>query len=136
MLEHRYQLRVRYSNVDQLGVVYYSRYLEYFEAARDEIMRAIGLPYSQFEQAGYAMPVVEAHCVYHRGAHFDDLLTIISRISAMPTARLRIDYEILRENESQPLVSGYTIHAFVNQSGKAVRPPQFFIKLLAAQMSK
>ncbi|HPY01477.1 MAG TPA: hypothetical protein P5028_06420, partial [Candidatus Marinimicrobia bacterium] len=76
------------------------------------------------------------HCVYHRSAHFDDLLTIISRISAMPTARLRIDYEILRENESQPLVSGYTIHAFVNQSGKAVRPPQFFLKLLAAQMSK
>ncbi|HPC35418.1 MAG TPA: thioesterase family protein [Candidatus Marinimicrobia bacterium] len=136
MLEHRYQLRVRYSSVDQLGVVYYSRYLEYFEAARDEIMRSIGLPYSQFEREGYAMPVVEVHCVYHRSAHFDELLTIISRISEMPTARLRIDYEILRENESQPIVTGYTIHAFVNQSGKAVRPPQFFTKLLEAQLLK
>lgn len=134
MYRHRYQFRVRYRDVDYLGVVYYSHYLEYFEAARDEMMRALGMPYSEFERNGYAMPVVEAHCVYQKSAHFDELLTIISRISAPPSARLKIDYEIIRENEETVLASGYTVHAFINKAGKAVRPPHFFRQLLQARL--
>lgn len=135
MYEHRYQFRIRYRDVDYLGVVYYSRYLEYFEAARDEMMRDIGLPYSEFEQRGYAMPVVEAHCVYHKSAHFDEMLTVISQIAEMPSARLKIDYEIFYDIKEAPLVSGYTVHAFINKAGQAVRPPNFFRQLLQSKLS-
>lgn len=135
MFEHCYQLRVRYKDIDYLGVVYYSRYFEYFEAARDEMMRSLGLPYSEFEQRGYAMPVVEAQCYYHRGARFDDDLIVFSRITEMPHSRLKIDYEICTLDTQVKIVSGYTIHAFINQSGKAVRPPSFFLQLLAPKLS-
>jgi len=136
MYEHQYQMRVRYRDVDFLGVVYYSRYLEYFEAARDEMMRDLGLPYGEFEEQGYAMPVVEAHCVYHKSAHFDEMLTIVSRITEMPQARLRIEYEIYRKNENMPLTTGYTTHAFIKKSGQAVRPPKHFVDLIRERMSK
>jgi len=135
MFEHCDKLRVRYRDVDYLGVVYYSRYLEYFEVARDEMMRAIGIPYSEFEQKGYAMPVVEVHCIYQKSAHFDEVLTIISRITEMPLARLKIGYTIFRENEDEILVSGYTVHAFINKDGRPVRPPNFFRQLLQAKLA-
>jgi len=136
MYEHQHQLRVRYRDVDFLGVVYYSRYLEYFEAARDEMMRDLGLPYGEFEEQGYAMPVVEAHCVYHQSAHFDELLTIFSRITEMPQARLKIEYEIFRPDEKTPLATGYTIHAFIKKSGPAIRPPKSFVDLIRNKILK
>lgn len=130
MLTHRCNIKVRYRDIDYLGTVYYSRYLEYFEVARDEMMTALGMPYSEFEKEGYAMPVVEAHCVYHHGAEFDEVLDIHSRIKDMPTARLRIDYSINSAIDGRLIAEGYTVHAFVNKQKKAVRPPQFFIALL------
>ena len=130
MLTHRCSIRVRYRDIDYLGTVYYSRYLEYFEVARDELMAALGLPYSEFEKRGYAMPVVEAYCVYHHGAVFDEQLLIESRLTTLPTARLRIDYTITSAEDERLIADGYTIHAFVNQQRRAVRPPQFFMALL------
>jgi acyl-CoA thioester hydrolase len=130
MYKHQYQLRVRYRDVDAMSVVYYSRYLEYFEAARNEMMRDMGLPYGKFEEMGYAMPVVEAHCVYQKSAHFDDQLTILSRITELPQPCLKIQYEIFRTGELIPLVTGYTIHAFIKNNGRAVRPPKIFCEFL------
>jgi len=130
MISHTYQFRVRYRDVDYLGVVYYSRYLEYFEAARDELMRALGMPYSVFEASGIAMPVVEVNCRYLRGARFDELLTVASKITEFPGARLRIDYSITGEIEPCQIATGYTVHAFINQSHKAVKPPGPFIRLV------
>jgi acyl-CoA thioester hydrolase len=136
MFEHSHQLRVRYRDVDAMGIVYYSHYLEYFEAARDEMMRDIGLPYGEFERQGFAMPVVEAHCTYHQGARFDDLLTVVSRIVVKPQARLKIEYEIFRPENDNPIVSGFTVHAFTKiETGRPVKPPRLFLDLLDRKMS-
>lgn len=136
MITHQHIIRVRYRDIDYLGTVYYSRYLEYFEEARDELMHALGMPYSQFEQTGYAMPVIEAHCVYHHGAVFDEELLITSRVEHLPTARLRIDYTINARGDQKLIAEGYTIHAFINSQKRAVKPPRFFMDLLNQKWQK
>ena len=91
--------RVSYGDTDQMGVVYYANYLELFERGRTEMLRSAGLTYRDFEQAGYLLPVHEAHCRYHRPAHYDDLLTIRSWIREMRGVRFTVACEILRGDE-------------------------------------
>ena len=127
MISFKYKLRVRYRDIDYMGIVYYSRYFEYFEAARTEMLREVGVPYNEFEETGYSLPVVKAHCEYHSGAKFDDVLVITCQIFEFPGARIRIDYSIRSEDSERIIAEGYTIHAFMKLRGRAVKPPAYFV---------
>ena len=70
------QIRVRYAETDQMGVVYHSNYFAFFEAARAEWIRELGMTYADMEKMGVVMPIVDVHCKYLRPARYDDLLTI------------------------------------------------------------
>jgi acyl-CoA thioester hydrolase len=129
MIENLTRLRVRYADTDQMGVAYYARYLEWFEVGRTEMLRALGLPYAEIEKQKVALPVLEAHCKYHRPALYDQLLRVASRLKEMPRARLRIDYEIFDE-AGELLAEGYTLHTFINPEGRAVRPPRVFMQTI------
>ena len=85
--------RVPYADTDQMGVVYYANYLEYFERSRTELLRSAGLPYSELERLGLFLPVSEAHCRYLAPAHYDDLLTLRSWVAEVKGVRLRIESE-------------------------------------------
>lgn len=126
MIVYDHKLKVYYRNIDQMGVVYYTRYLEYFEEARTELLKSIGLNVTDIEREGFFLPVVTAHCDYKMGARFEDEITIRTSISEIPKARLKIDYEVLKDGLA--LASGYTVHGFTDHEGKAKRPPQMFIK--------
>jgi acyl-CoA thioester hydrolase len=115
----RHSVRVPYAHTDQMRFVYYSNYLVYFEMARSELLREVGLPYAGFEKRGVFLPVVEAHCEYKTPAHFDDLLVISSRCS-IQGPRLRIAYEVHRGGEL--IVTGYTVHVCLSPEGKVLRP--------------
>ncbi len=128
MAEGVYRTRVYYRDVDQMGVVYYSRYLEYFEAARTELLRRIGVQVPDIEARGYYLPVVASHCEYPGSARFDDLLEITCRLDQFTGARMRIEYRINCENKL--IVSGYTEHCFTNRNQRPVRPPHFFKEAL------
>jgi acyl-CoA thioester hydrolase len=128
MITSNYRIRVSYADTDQMGVVYYSRYFVYFERARTELMRELGLPYSKMERSGVMLPVTEACCEYKKGMRYDDVIVIRTSISEPPKSRIRMDYEILDEKESRVLATGHTIHSFVDQHGKARRPPKEFVK--------
>ncbi|MFQ6678038.1 MAG: acyl-CoA thioesterase [Fidelibacterota bacterium] len=128
MISFDYNLTVYYKDVDQMGIVYYARYLEYFEAARTEMLRSIGVMVTEIEKEGYYLPVVSAHCDYKKGAHFEDKLIVKTSIHTLPAARMKIDYLITRDAEL--LVEGYTIHGFTNHDGKPKRPPKSFINTL------
>ncbi len=78
------QLRVRYAETDQMGVVYYGNYATYFEVGRVESIRSLGYSYKQMEEAGIIMPVVELNIKYLRPAKYDDLITIKTSIKEMP----------------------------------------------------
>jgi acyl-CoA thioester hydrolase len=87
-------IRVRYAETDQMNVVYYGNYAQYFEVARAESIRNLGFTYKEMEAAGVMMPVVEMQTKYLRPAHYDDLLTIKTIMRELP-----IDYRILFEHE-------------------------------------
>ena len=128
--EHRTQIRVRYAETDQMGVVWHGNYALYFEAARTEALRACGGSYRSLEESGVMMPVVEMGVRYHRPARYDDLLTVVTRIAAPAGARMRFDYEVL--NEAGELVAdGHTLLAFVSAATRRpCRPPAGLRKAL------
>ncbi len=120
------EYRVPYADTDQMGVVYYANYLEYFERSRTEMLRAAGLPYSELEKRNCFLPVAEAHCNYHGSARYDDLLTFRSWVESMRGVRLTIRSEVRRGDEL--LVSGHVVLASINADRKVVRLPAELIE--------
>jgi acyl-CoA thioester hydrolase len=126
------QLRVIYGDTDQMGVVYYANYLRYFEAARNEFIRAKGLRYRDFEEAfGLLLPVAEAAVSYRSPARYDDLLTVEISLAQARRASARFEYRLLRDDGTL-LATGHTVHACVDRSGKLQRLPAELIQALSA----
>ncbi len=78
------------------------------------------------------LPVVEAHLEFLGGARYDDLLSVASTVEQYGRAQLRFDVEITQSASGKLVVRGYTIHAFTNESGRPIRPPEWFVNLLSA----
>jgi len=117
------RLRVIYGDTDQMGVVYYANYLRYFEAARNEYIRAKGLRYRDFEERfGLRLPVAEAGVSYKLPARYDDLLDVEITITEVRRASARFEYRLLREGTL--LATGHTVHACVDLDGKVRRLPE------------
>jgi acyl-CoA thioester hydrolase len=130
-VQHSLRLRVRYSETDQMGTFYNSRPLEWFECGRTELFRELGLPYAELERRGMFLPLVEAHVEYLGRARYDDPLDMTSRLSWPSRASLRSDVDICHADTRKPIVRGYTIHAFADPHGHAIRPPAWFKDALA-----
>jgi acyl-CoA thioester hydrolase len=127
-LSHRLTLRVRYSETDQMGTFYNSRALEWFEVSRTELMRSIGLPYTQWESQGYMLPLVESHVNYRGRARYDDLLQLDVRMTMAGRASLRFEVTITHADSGQAVADGYTVHAITDPTGKATRPPRWLLE--------
>lgn len=98
MFEATTQIRVRYAETDQMNVVYYGNYAQYFEVGRAESIRHLGFTYKDMEAMGVIMPVVEMHCRYIRSAHYDDLLTVKTILKELPTDhKIEFHHEVLNE---------------------------------------
>ena len=121
--EFEFQLRVRYRETDAQGRVHHSNYLNYFEIARVEMLRASGRNYKDLETAGIFLVVTKATCNYLRGAVYDDLLTIKARVAHAKKVRITHEYEIRLEDEI--IATGSTIVAAMSAEGKATRLPDW-----------
>lgn len=124
MIVSRSQIRVRYAETDMMGVVYHGNYLPWFEVGRTQLLREHGLVYRDLEAQGYLLPVIEVGVKYLRPALYDDDLTVITTLAEKPLLRIRLDYEVKRGDEL--LVTGFTVHSFINKKGEPVRPPRAF----------
>jgi acyl-CoA thioester hydrolase len=119
-----------------MKVVNNGKYFEYFEVGRSELLRSLGLPYTEVEKQGILIAVVEAFAKYRNSAHYDDLLTIEASISETPVARIRIQYRVFAEGDSEPIVEGYTVHSFLNEAtGRPTRAPAMFVQTLQEAMN-
>jgi acyl-CoA thioester hydrolase len=127
---HTIELRVRYSETDQMGTFYNSRPLEWFECGRTALLRHLGLPYADIEARGVFLPLVESHVEYLGRARYDDLLRMTTGCVFVGRARLRCDNAIVHAETGRPVVRGYTIHAFTDPTGRVIRPPQWFTEAL------
>lgn len=127
----RTDLRVIYGDTDQAGIVYYANYLRFFEASRNEFLRAKGLRYRDVEaEFRLRLPVVEAHVEYKQPARYDDLLAIEASLTPAGRASARFDYRIVRDAEL--LATGYTVHACVDLDGRLQRMPKELLARLSA----
>lgn len=118
-----YEYRVRYGDTDKMGISYYANYLVWFEAARTEYFRALGLPYTECEKQGYFLPVVEANIQYRKPSTYDDLLKIRTSVSEFGRSKMRFEYQVFDEKKIHVLASGYTVHVFVDREMKPLRVP-------------
>lgn len=116
-----------------MGVVYHTHFLDYFEAARTEALRAQGLTYRRLEERGVMMPVVEANVRYRRPARYDDLLLVETRFEPeRPLVRLPTRYRVRREGEEPVLVEGAVTLCFMDAARRRpVRAPETMRQLFA-----
>jgi acyl-CoA thioester hydrolase len=120
-----FQVRIAYADTDRMGVVYYANYFMLFERGRTELMRNVGLRYRDLEENEKVfLPVSEASCRYLAPAHYDDLITVRTKVKELGRAHVDFEYEIFDAETRKPLADGFTRHPFVNSSWKPVRAPQ------------
>ncbi len=121
-------IRVRYEETDQMGFVYYANYLVWFEVARTDHLRNLGIIYKDIEKKGLYLVVAEANCTYKSPARYDDLLEIETWLETIKNSSLAYGYLVKREGEV--LAEGRTTHVFINKSGKPTRIPEELRKAL------
>lgn len=122
--EHETDIRVRYEETDGQGHVHHSNYINYFEIGRVEMLRASGYGYREFEESGLMLVIVNVQCDYFLPAKFDDLLRLKTTVARAKGVRIEHHYEIFRGEDL--LVSGQTVVACVDHSGKPKRLPKWF----------
>jgi acyl-CoA thioester hydrolase len=117
------RLRVRYAETDKMGVVYHANYLVWFEVARTDLLRESGWTYREMEEAGFSLPVIQAHCDYRQPARYDDVLDIHTTGAMLSPVRVRFAYQVVRAEDQAVLVEGHTDHATLNDRGRPCRLP-------------
>jgi acyl-CoA thioester hydrolase len=111
-----------------MGIVYYSRYFEYFEEARTEMLRSIGLKIRSMENSGLFLPVIKAYCDYKKGLKLEQEVIVKVSILDLPKSKLKVTYEIQDKNKKN--VSGYTEHSFLKKNGRPTGAPSFIINAI------
>jgi len=125
------KIRVRYGETDRMGYCYYGNYANYFEVARVEALRELGLSYKELEDSGVLLPVMDFNVVYHGPAYYDDVLVVKCMITEMPGVRIKFEYEVLNE-KIELLTKGTTTLVFVNaETRKPCQPPAMFQEKLS-----
>ncbi|MFH1709745.1 MAG: thioesterase family protein [bacterium] len=130
MKVHETRLMVRYSETDQMGRVYYSRYLEWFEAARAAHLKAAGFPYSDMEKIGLYLVVADTYIKYQKPAKYEDEIMIITHVKDVSKASVVFEYEVLDEKTKGLLATGNSKLVAVSKSGKISAIPDNIRKLL------
>jgi acyl-CoA thioester hydrolase len=124
------EIRVRYGETDQMGVVYHANYAIYFEVGRTEWLREFGLSYSAMEVEGIMLPVISLSINYKNSARYDDRLKVITKLKKLPTASIEFDYE-LRKLDGELLATGNTILAFIDMKrNRPTRCPKYLLDKL------
>lgn len=119
MFQSETQIRVRYAETDQMGYVYYGNYAQYYEVARVEALRTLGMSYRELEEAGIMMPVRDMKCRFIRPGRYDELLTLRCIIKELPSTRMQFYYEVIN-SEGVLINEGETTLVFVK--AETMRP--------------
>lgn len=125
---HEFNVRVRYAETDQMGVVYHGNYAQYFEMGRVEWLRNLGVSYADMEKGGIMLPVVSLTMNYKKPARYDDLLRVRTIMKNLTTVKIEFDYEIYNQSD-ELLTTGNSVLVFVNmETGRPVSPPDYIIE--------
>jgi len=124
------QLRVRYAETDQMGMVYYGNYAQYFEVGRVEWLRKFGVSYKSMEEDGILLPVISLNVKYKKSARYDDVIKVKTQLVKLPSATIEFDYEITNES-GEILTLGNTVLVFMDVNrNRPTRCPDYLLDKL------
>lgn len=130
LVEYTHVMRSRYGETDKMGYVYYGRYLEYFEVARTEMIRAGGLSYRDLENSGIMLPVIHAELEYKQPVYYDAEMHIRVTVFDIPSVRLYTFYELFTHENAGVHVRGEVTLCFTNaETRRPCRAPDVFLNL-------
>ncbi len=130
MIHTIHSLRVRYGETDPMKYVYYGNYAEYFEVARVELFRSLGISYDEIEKRGIWLPVADYKIKYLKPALYDQLLTIHTFIRKIPRVKIIFEYEIFNEENIKITEASTTLFFLESASHKITKCPDYLMKLI------
>lgn len=130
MIHTKHSIRVRYAETDPMKYVYYGNYATYFEVARVELFRSIGISYDEIENRGIWLPVSDYKIKYLKPAKYDDLLEIHTFIKKIPGVRIEFEYEIYNEKSEKLTEAATTLYFFDAEKQKIIRCPEFLMNYI------
>ena len=127
---HKFSFRVRYSETDQMGVVYHGNYAQFLEMGRVEWLRSLGISYRSMEEKGVILPVIHLQIEYKKSAKYDDLITVHTILKNKPLIKIEFDYKIYNE-EGELLATANTVLAFLDKyTNKPLKCPEYILERL------
>jgi len=131
---HETEIRVRYAETDQMGIVHHANFLIWFEIGRSELCRSRGFSYKEMEEKDNALMVVaESYCRYKSPAYYEDVLTVRTRVEEIRSRSLRFVYEIYRAFDEALIAEGETLHLVTDTNRKVRTLPEFYKEKLLAE---
>lgn len=124
------KIRVIYADTDAMGIVYHTNYIKWFEVGRNELMRQLGVIYTDLEKQGRNLPLTRVSCHYLLPARYDQVLLVETEIDYIKRASIKYNSKIWDEHKTNLLVEGSTVHACTDSEGKIRRLPQMIIDLM------
>jgi len=119
-----------------MGIVYHTNYIRWFEIGRTELLREMGMVYSEWEKKGFNLPLTQVYCHYLYSARYDEILLIETEVEYVKRASVKFKYAIWDETHEKELTEGYTVHACTNALGKIIRLPWDMINIIEAGRTK
>lgn len=119
-----YAVRVRYAETDQMRITHHASYPVWFEAARSELFRELGLPYAALEAENIFLPLADLYCKYLQPSVYDEIVYVRTSVSLLKMSSMRFSYQVLNENKDTVIAYGHTTHIFVDDNKKPVKVPQ------------
>lgn len=124
MISHSYKIRINYSDTDKMGFVHHSNYAKIYENARWELLRTIGIAYSEIESSGIYMPVIDMSFKFKKPAYYDDELTVVAKIIEIPRSRIKFEFALIN-TKGETINTAKLSCAFIDSiSSKVLRAPE------------
>ena len=121
---------MEYHHTDQMGIVHHSNYVKFFEVARTEWLRAMGITYAEMERRGVMMPIVDVAVKYRNPALYDELISVTAFVDEAPMARMTFRYEV-RGEDGREIATGSTTLGFIDsQTRRPQRAPQWLLEVI------
>jgi len=120
---HKVRLRARFAETDAMRVVHHTEYFVWFEVARTELLRSLGLPYTEIQRRGFNTPLVEAFAQYKAPARYDDEVEVSIRLGKLGRSSIRLEYEVTKVPGGEVLCTGHTVHVLIGQDGRPAPMP-------------
>ncbi len=129
MKNHQTQVRVRYSETDQMGVVYHGNYIPYFEIGRVEWLRNKGVSYKSMEESGIGLPIVNMNINYKKSARYDELLTIHTTFKSHSSVKIEFDCAIYNEANELLTTASFILVFIALKTGRPTAPPEYILDI-------